>query len=143
MRRASRKYEEIEEEYSRGLVALVEGREDEALGHFRKVLEWDSRHFNTLIKIGEVLRSQERHSEAIEYHRKAQNLKDDNTRPLYALVEDYEAMGEMGQARGVLGKIIAPVHGGRSQHGQPRRALLLVFHVTAQAFHQEVLRNDN
>ena len=56
MRRASRKAEEIEEEYSRGLVAVLEGREDEALRSFRAVLERDSRHFNTLIKLGEVLR---------------------------------------------------------------------------------------
>ena len=107
LRKAGRKYEEIEEEYSRGLVAVVEGRDDEALAHFRKVLEWDSRHFNTLIKIGEVLRGQERYGEAIEYHHKAHHLKEDNTRPLYSLVDDYEAKGDMDQARVVLGKIIA------------------------------------
>ena len=107
LRKAGRKYEEIEDEYSRGLVADLEGRENEALGHFRKVLEWDSRHFNTLIKIGEVLRSVGKHAEAIEYHRKAHHLKEDSTRPLYALVEDYAAKGEMDQARVVLGKIIA------------------------------------
>ena len=56
MRKATRKTEEIEEEYSRGLVAVLEGREEEALAHFRAVLERDSRHFNTLLKIGEVLR---------------------------------------------------------------------------------------
>jgi tetratricopeptide (TPR) repeat protein len=107
LRKAGRKYEDIEDEYSRGLVADLEGRDAEALAHFRKVLEWDSRHFNTLIKIGEVLRSQGKHAEAIEYHRKAHHLKEDSTRPLYALVEDYAAKGEMDQARVVLGKIIA------------------------------------
>ncbi len=106
-RKASRKSEEIEEETSRGLVAVLEGREDEALGHFRAVLERDSRHFSTLLKLGEVLRSQEKYAEAIEFHRKAQHLKEDDTRPLYALVEDYEARGDMDQARIVLGKIIA------------------------------------
>lgn len=106
MRKAGRKYEEIEDEYSRGLVADLEGREEEALAHFRKVLEWDSRHFNTLIKIGEVLRTQGRYAEAIEYHRKAHHLKEESTRPLYALVEDYKAKGDMAQARTVLGQII-------------------------------------
>ena len=106
-RRDRRKTEEIEEENSRGLVAVLESREDEALGHFRAVLERDSRHFSTLLKLGEVLRSQERYTEAIEYHRKAQHLKEDDTRPLYALCEDYEAKGEMARARAVLGKIIA------------------------------------
>lgn len=106
-RRASRKSEEIEEEYTKGLVAVLEGREDEALRHFRAALERDCRHFNTLIKLGDVLRSQEKYADAIEYHRKAHHLKEADTRPLYALVEDYEAQGDMERARSVLGRIIA------------------------------------
>ena len=106
LRKASRTSDEIEDEYSRGLVAVLEGREDEALGHFRAVLERDSRHFNTLIKLGEVLRSQEKYAEAIEFHRKAHHLKEDNTQPLYALVEDHEAKGDLERARVVLGKLI-------------------------------------
>lgn len=106
LRREGRRYEEVEEEYSRGLVADVEGREEEALGHFRSVLERDSRHFNTLIKIGEVLRGRGRIAEAIEFHRKAHHLKEDNSRPLYALVDDHEAQGDIDRARVVLGRIL-------------------------------------
>ncbi len=105
-RKASRKMDEIEEEYGRALVAILEGRQDDALGHLRAVLERDSRHFNTLLKLGEVLRSEDRYHEAIEYHRKAHHLREEDTRPLYALVEDYEARGDMDRARAVLGKII-------------------------------------
>lgn len=104
--RARRKSEEIEEEYSRGLVAVLEGSEEEALGHFRAVLERDSRHFNTLLKLGEVLRSLGKHNDAIEFHRKAQHLKEDDTRPLYALCDDYEDKGDMARARAMLGKIL-------------------------------------
>ncbi len=107
LRKAGRRQERIEEEYSRGLVAVLEGREDQALGHFRKVLEQDSRHFNTLLKVGDVLRAQERHAEAIEFHRKAHHLKEEDTRPLYALVDDHEAAGDVSQARNVLAKILA------------------------------------
>jgi len=71
LREASRTNEQIEEEYGRGLSAVLEGRDDEALRHFRAVLERDSRHFNTLLKVGEVMRGQERFDDAIEYHRKA------------------------------------------------------------------------
>lgn len=106
LRREGRRNEDVEEEYSRGLVAVVEGREDEALGHFRAVLERNSRHFNTLIKIGEVLRTQGKVTEAIEFHRKAHHLKEDNTRPLYALVDDHEAQGDIDRARVVLGRIL-------------------------------------
>lgn len=105
-KRQSRTQDEIEEEYSRGLGAVLEGREDEALGHFRAVLERDSRHFNTLLKLGEVLRHQGKFAEGIEYHRKAHHLKEDDARPLYALVEDHEAKGDMDRARAVLGKLI-------------------------------------
>ena len=52
LREASRTNEAIEEEYGRGLSAVLEGRDDEALKHFRAVLERDSRHFNTLLKLG-------------------------------------------------------------------------------------------
>lgn len=106
LRKASRKTDEIEEEYSKALVAVLEGSEDEALGHFRAVLERDSRHFNTLIKLGEVLRGQGKYEDAIEFHRKAHLIKEDNTRPLYALVEDFEAKGDIHRARVELGKII-------------------------------------
>ncbi len=106
LRQASRTSEEIEERYGRGLSAVLEGRDDEALRHFRAVLERDSRHFNTLLKLGEVMRAQERYDDAIEYHRKAHHLKDDDARPLYALVEDYEAKGDLEHARNVLGRII-------------------------------------
>jgi lipopolysaccharide biosynthesis regulator YciM len=106
LRRAGRKSEEIEEEYSRGLVAVLEGHDDEALGHFRAVLERDSRHFNTLLKLGQVLREKEKYAEAIEFHRKAHHLREDDTRPLYALIEDYEAKGDIDRARHVLGKVI-------------------------------------
>jgi len=106
-RRATRKSEEIEDEYSRGLVAELEGRPEEALRHFRAVLERDSRHFNTLIKIGDVLRGQGKHAQAIEFHRKAEHLREDDTQPLYALVEDHESEGNMDRARAVLGRIIA------------------------------------
>jgi len=105
--RARRKSDEIEEEYSRGLVAVLEGREEQALSHFRAVLELDSRHFNTLLKLGEVLRTLGKHDDAIEFHRKARHLKEDDTRPLYSLCEDYEAQGDMARARAVLGKILA------------------------------------
>lgn len=106
-RKERKRAEEIEEEYLRGLSAVLGGRLDEALRHFRAVLERDSRHVNTLLKFGEVLRQQEKYAEAIEYHRKAHHLNEDDTRPLYALVEDHEAQGEMDRARAVLGKIIA------------------------------------
>jgi lipopolysaccharide biosynthesis regulator YciM len=106
-RRETLQSEEIEDEYARGLVAELEGRPEEALAHFRAVLERDSRHFNTLLKIGDVLRREGKHAQAIEFHRKAEHLREDDTRPLYALVEDHEAEGDMERARTVVARILA------------------------------------
>ena len=55
----------------------------------------------------EFLRGQGRYADAIEYHRKAHHLKEEDTRPLYALVEDHEAQGDMERARSVVGRILA------------------------------------
>ena len=106
LRRAGRRAEAIEEEYSRGLIAALEGQTDAAMTHFRAVLERDSRHFNTLLKVGELLRGQGRYADAMEYHQKAHQIREEDTRALYALVDDYEAKGDLDRARGVLGKII-------------------------------------
>jgi len=124
-RRQSRRQEEIEERYSRGLIAVLEGRDEYALQQFRAVLEQDSRHFNTLLKIGDVLRAQGRHAEAIEFHRKAHHLKEEDTRPLYALVDDHEAMGDRVRARAVLGKII-----GINKHSMSAWRRIRALHMT-------------
>lgn len=123
------------------MVAVLEGREEEALRHFRAVLERDSKHFNTLLKLGEVLRHQEKYTEAIEYHRKAHHLKEEDTRPLYSLVEDHEAKGDLDRARAVLGKIIA-IHKHSGSAWRKLRALYIKERLWSKALeaHQKVER---
>ena len=44
----------IEERYYEGVQAVVEGREEDALRNFRRILEQEPNHFNALLKAGEV-----------------------------------------------------------------------------------------
>jgi len=105
-RRAERRMIEIEERFYEGLQAVMEGREQDALRWFRAVLESDPGHFNALLKMGEVLCAMGRYTEGIEYHQRAQSMRADDTRPLYALAHDYEAQGELDKAKATLAKII-------------------------------------
>lgn len=98
--------ESLEEKYFEGLEAIAEGRSDKALKHFQSILEKDHKHFNALLKMGDVLCTLKRYKEAIEYHKKAYMIKEEDTRPLYCLSDDYEAMGDLKQAKNQLNKII-------------------------------------
>ncbi len=98
--------ESLEEKYFEGLEAIAEGRSDKALKHFQSILEKDSKHFNALLKTGDVLCSLKRYKEAIEYHKKAHSIKEEDTRPIYCLADDYVAMGDFEQAKSELDKII-------------------------------------
>lgn len=98
--------ESLEGKYFEGLEAIAEDRPDKALKHFQSILEKDSKHFNALLKMGDVLCSMKRYKEAIEYHKKAHSLKEDDLRALYCLADDYEAMGDLEQAKDQLNKII-------------------------------------
>ncbi len=101
-----KRLESLEERYFEGLEAIAEGRSDKALKQFQSILEKDSKHFNALLKIGDVLCSMKRYKEAIEYHRKAHTIKEDDLRALYCLADDFEAMGDLEQAKDQLNKII-------------------------------------
>ncbi len=105
-RRQARSRQEAEERYLRGVESMLNGREEKALEHFNEVLAVDPSHFEALLKGGEVLRALRRHGEAIEYHRRAARVKEDDLHPLYSLVADYEESGALENAKAVLNRII-------------------------------------
>ncbi len=77
-RRQARSRKEAEEHYLRGVESMLNGREERALEHFEAALQIDPNHFDSLIKGGEVLRALRRHGEAIEYHRRAARVKEND-----------------------------------------------------------------
>ena len=105
-RRQARSRQEAEERYLRGVESMLNGREEKALEHFDAALLIEPNHFDALIKGGEVLRALRRHGEAIEYHRRAARVKENDLYPLYSLVSDYEESGALDNAKAVLNRII-------------------------------------
>jgi len=106
VRRQARSRQEAEELYLRGVESMLNGREERALEHFNEVLAIDPNHFEALLKGGEVLRGLRRYAEAIEFHRRAARVKEDDLHPLYSLVSDYEESGAPENAKAVLNRII-------------------------------------
>jgi len=106
LRRQARSRQEAEEYYLRGVESMLNGREEKALEHFNEVLAVDPNHFEALLKGGEVLRALRRYGEAIEYHRRASRVKEEDLHPLYSLVSDYEESGALENAKAVLNRII-------------------------------------
>jgi len=102
-RRAGRAIEEL---YSKGVEAVLEGRDERALEHFQAILSREPEHVQALVKAGAVLRGLKRLPEAVDMHKRAHRLRDSDLEPLYELVRDYEAMDQVGKAKVVLNRII-------------------------------------
>lgn len=104
-RREDKRMMGVEERYFEGVQAVVEGREEDALRNFLRILEQSPNHFNALLKAGEVLLSMGRYAEAISYHQKAREVRPEDTRPLYSLAADHAAGGDVDKAKAILQKI--------------------------------------
>ncbi|MCI0410537.1 MAG: tetratricopeptide repeat protein, partial [Acidobacteria bacterium] len=105
-RRAIKARKEIEQRYVLGIEAILNGREERALEHFNAILQRDPSHFESLIKAGDVYRALGRFPQAIELHRRARQVRENDLRALFALVEDYELAEETPLARETLTQII-------------------------------------
>ncbi len=113
-RRALKTRKEIEVRYVLGIEAILNGREERALEHFNAILQMDPGHFESLIKAGDVHRDLGRTAQALELHRRARQVRENDLRPLFALVDDYESAGDTVLARETLTQII---------ERKPKRAL--------------------
>jgi len=92
--------------YRQGMEAFLEGQEEKALSHFQAILSADPSNTDALLRAGQVQRAQKNLKEAVEFHRKAHRLREDDLEPLYELVKDYEALGQLGKSKVVLNRII-------------------------------------
>jgi len=89
-----------------GMEAFLEGQEEKALSHFQAILAVDPANVDALLRAGQVQRALKNLKEAVEYHRKAHRLREEELEPLYELVKDYEALGQISKCKVVLNRII-------------------------------------
>ncbi len=104
--RGAKETKHIEDLYRQGMEAFLEGQEERALVHFQSILTTDPANVDALVKAGQVQRALKNLKEAVEYHRKAHRLRQDDLEPLYELVKDYETLGEIAKSKVVLNRII-------------------------------------
>jgi serine/threonine-protein kinase len=78
------------------------GEHDEAIGHFRRALELDSRFYWANLWIGQVLVRQGQYQDAIAEIERAVNLSERNTRVIATLGHAYGLAGRTKEAQGVL-----------------------------------------
>lgn len=104
--RGAKETKHLEELYRQGMEAFLEGQEEKALSHFQAILSTDPSNRDALLRAGQVQRALKNLKEAVEYHRKAHRLREGDIEPLYELVKDYEALGQIAKSKVVLNRII-------------------------------------
>lgn len=104
--RSPRETRRIQDLFRQGMESVLEGQEEKALAHFQSILALDPNDVEALLKAGQVQRSLKRAKEAVEYHRKAHRLRQEDLEPLYELVKDYEALGQIQKCKVVLQRIL-------------------------------------
>ena len=93
-RRETRRRESVERADRRAVDLQADGQWRRAEEELQVVLADRPEDFSALLRCGEVLRHQGRHTEALEIHRRATVLYPQSIALLYQLAEDYQAQGQ-------------------------------------------------
>jgi len=105
-RRLHRAHERTEDLYLQGLDDMVNGRYQQAVAQFDKVLSREPDHLNALIKRGDSLQTLERHREAAQSLERAMAQAPEHLVALYCLSDVYHTLGDGARAEEVLKRII-------------------------------------
>lgn len=104
--RGDKETRQLQELHKQGIEAMREGQEERALVHFQAILSADPNNAEALVRAGRAHRALRNHREAVELHRKAHRLRNDDLEILYELVKDYEGLDQIEKAKVVLNRII-------------------------------------
>ena len=104
--RSQREADLVDDLYAQGVEAMLDGSPATALEKLRAVLAREPRRTEALLKVGEILRMQDRPDEAAELHLRAHHAAPEDLRPLYELVTDAETRHDSAAAKRYLGEII-------------------------------------
>jgi len=105
-RRLHRAHERTEDLYLQGLDDMVNGRYEQAIEQFDKVLAREPHHLNALIKRGDSLQSLDRPREAAQALERAITEAPEHLVALYSLSDVYLNLGDWERAEEVLQRII-------------------------------------
>jgi lipopolysaccharide biosynthesis regulator YciM len=101
-----KKKEKVMDLYSQGVNDLLSKKRDQALKSFQKILEWNPKNTDVLLRIGEVYRYKGNLGKAIEYHSQARSLSPDNLSVLFALAKDFRRFGQPAEAAEIYQSIL-------------------------------------
>lgn len=106
-RRKRKTDREVEKEYAAAMEEMQNGEEEEALERFKSILSRTPEHLEALLAAGTLLRNMDSFPEAIDFHKRANRLRDGDPRTLSCLAADYEAAGDLQSAVAILGEMIS------------------------------------
>ena len=105
-RKRQKKETQVEETYKAGINAWLAKRYKESISLFQKGLSIDTNHVKTLLKLGEIYRTQNNFLEAIRLHRRAKLADDQNLEVLFQLADDLAAARQLEEAVSILHEIL-------------------------------------
>ncbi len=127
-RRREREAKSLDHSFRRAVDYQSDGLWGKASSELEGLLAERPEDFSTLVRYGEVLRSQGRAEEALEIHRRASVLYPRSVAVLYQLAEDYSARGEYEVAEQVLDRILRDFSG-QGLRGLRRKRNKLLSHL--------------
>jgi tetratricopeptide (TPR) repeat protein len=105
-RRAQKKEASLGTFYKEGCNAFLAERYKDAIALFQKVLDINPNHLHTLLRLGDIYRSEKNVHEAIRLYRKARLSDDQNMEVLFGLAQNLDAAHQSDEAIGILKEII-------------------------------------
>ncbi|MFN3821597.1 MAG: tetratricopeptide repeat protein, partial [bacterium] len=92
----------VEENYLKGLEAMVEGRWKDAVKNFLETIRVDTSHIEAYLRLGEALRKLGKLQKTLQIHKELANRNDlpkaTKNRVIQELALDWEQMGEISKA---------------------------------------------
>lgn len=124
-RRREREAKSLDHSFRRAVGYQCDGLWGKASAELEGLLAERPEDFSTLVRYGEVLRSQGRAEEALEIHRRASVLYPRSVAVLYQLADDYSARGDNEVAEQIFDRILRDFTGQGLQGLRRKRNELL------------------
>lgn len=96
----------VQELYSKALNAILADNEEEAKSALEDVLKEEQGHLDAILRLGDISAENEDFNKAINYYKKAQEIRPRNLEALFSLVRVMEKANRISDARAYLDEIL-------------------------------------